>query len=161
MIRNVTLDDAQRLAEIYNYYIESSVITFEEEQIAVSDMRERIQYYSTANLPWLVFESGENILGFAYASLWRSRSAYRHSVESTIYLDKDSLGQGVGSKLYAQLFETLSALEFHIVIGGIALPNEASVALHEKLGFEKVAHFKEVGFKHDRWIDVGYWQKSL
>lgn len=161
MIRNVKLDDAKKLAEIYNYYVEHSVITFEETLITDSEMRGRIEQSENSNYPWLVFESKGNICGFAYAGLWKLRSAYRNTVESTIYLHSESVGQGVGSELYTSLIEKLSALGFHVVLGAIALPNAASVHLHEKMGFEKIAHFSEVGFKQERWVDVGYWQKML
>lgn len=161
MIRNVTFDDANVLAEIYNYYIEHSVITFEENCISADEMRERIKVSQASNYPWLVFESENKIFGYTYAGLWKTRSAYRNTVESTIYLHHQSIGRGVGSELYTALIEKLSALGFHVVIGAIALPNPASVKLHEKMGFEKVAQFSEVGFKHERWVDVGYWQRIL
>lgn len=161
MIRNVKLNDAKKLAEIYNYYVEHSVITFEETLITDSEMRGRIEQSEDSNYPWLVFESRGKICGFAYAGLWKLRSAYRNTVESTIYLHNESVGQGVGSELYTSLIEKLSALDFHVVLGAIALPNAASVHLHEKMGFEKIAQFSEVGFKQERWVDVGYWQKML
>jgi len=96
-----------------------------------------------------------------YASKWHGRSAYRFSTEITVYLAPAHVGRGIGSQLYARLFPILRDRGIHAVIGGIALPNEASVALHEKFGLEKVAHFKEVGYKFDRWIDVGSWQGIL
>ena len=89
------------------------------------------------------------------------RSAYRRSVESTIYLDDDCAGQGLGTTLYSALLDILVDQQVHCVLAGIALPNPGSVALHEKLGFEKVAHLAEVGNKFDRWVDVGYWQRLL
>jgi len=101
------------------------------------------------------------LLGYCYASKWKGRCAYRYSVESTVYLSPDATGKGIGSKLYGTLLAELRQRQFHTVIGGIALPNPASVALHEKLGFEKVAQFRQVGNKFGRWIDVGYWQLLL
>jgi L-amino acid N-acyltransferase YncA len=109
--------------------------------------------------PWIVAESEGRIVGYAYATQWRERRAYRFSVESTVYLASDAIGAGIGSALYASLLDRLQQLDVRCVIGGIALPNSASVALHEKLGFVKVAQFEKVGWKQDRWIDVGYWQK--
>ena len=97
-------------------------------------------------------------MGYAYATKWHKRAAYRHSVETSMYLAYDRQGQGIGSKLYAQVLRTLPERNVHAAIGGIALPNDASVALHEKFGFKKAAHYQEVGFKFDRWIDVGHWQ---
>jgi L-amino acid N-acyltransferase YncA len=89
------------------------------------------------------------------------RTAYRFSVETTVYLAENSIGRGTGTRLYEALIESLHNLHVHVVIGGIALPNPASVALHEKLGFVKAAQFSEVGFKFDHWVDVGYWQKLI
>ena len=115
----------------------------------------------SAPLPWLVAEQTDQVIGYAYASKWKERCAYRYSVESTVYLDPSFTGQGIGTKLYEALLAILQRNSIHIVIGGIALPNPASVALHERLGFNKVAHFKEVGYKFNRWVDVGYWEASL
>jgi len=100
-------------------------------------------------------------MGYAYANKWKSRRAYKHSVESTIYIQSGELYKGIGTILYGELINRLKNLGFHSIIGGIAMPNEASINLHEKLGFEKVAHFKEVGFKFEKWIDVGYWELLL
>lgn len=160
MIRTVSLDDASSLTEIYNNFVESTEVTFEETPISSQQMSRRIESV-TEIYPWLVFECEGRIVGYAYATAWRERSAYRHSVESTIYLAADVTGNGIGTVLYKALLEHLGELDVHCVIGGVALPNPASVALHEKLGFEKVAHFRQVGRKHKRWIDVGYWQKIV
>ncbi len=121
-------------------------------------MRARILEAAAARLSWLVAIDGSAIIGYAYASKWKGRCAYRHSVESTVYLAPSSTGNGVGRKLHAALIDRLQDRGVHTVIGGIALPNEASIALHERLGFEKVAQFKQVGFKQDRRIDAGHWQ---
>ncbi|MCF7688871.1 MAG: GNAT family N-acetyltransferase, partial [Cephaloticoccus sp.] len=115
----------------------------------------------TSKLPWLVCEVDGIMTGFAYASPWKGRCAYRFTVESTVYLAPDAFGRGLGTKLYSALIEAVQSLGQHSVIGGIALPNAASVALHEKLGFHKVAHFEQVGWKFNRWIDVGYWERLL
>jgi phosphinothricin acetyltransferase len=114
-----------------------------------------------AGLPWLVAEQDGRLLGYAYATRWRVRPAYRTSVESSVYLGGEAAGRGLGSALYRALLDALRRLDVHMVIGGIAQPNERSVALHEKLGFRKVAHFSEVGRKFGRWIDVGYWELRL
>jgi phosphinothricin acetyltransferase len=160
-IRPAEPDDAAAIAAIYNHYVATTCITFETDPVAAADMRERITETLMANLPWLVAEAGGEVSGYAYGSKWKGRCAYRYSVESTVYLDVSKTGQGIGKLLYVALIEALRARSLHAVIGGIALPNEASIALHERLGFEKVAHFKQVGFKQDRWIDVGYWQLLL
>lgn len=157
MIRTVVPEDAAEIREIYNHYILHSTVTFEETPVSLEGIAKRIKSLSLG-LPWVVCENGGEILGYAYAARWKSRSAYLRSVESTVYLRQGESNKGIGSRLYAALIKRLTTQGFHAVIGGIALPNQASIALHEKLGFEKVAHFKEVGFKFNRWIDVGYWQ---
>jgi L-amino acid N-acyltransferase YncA len=159
-IRPATPADSEAVARIYNHYILNTIISFEEEAVASVQMAERISETVSTPLPWIVAEQAGQIVGYAYASKWKGRCAYRHSVESTIYLDPGSTGQGIGTELYEALLAVLGSRSIHVVIGGIALPNPACVALHERLGFVKVAHFKEVGYKFNRWIDVGYWQKS-
>ncbi|MEX1033596.1 MAG: N-acetyltransferase family protein, partial [Cellvibrionaceae bacterium] len=147
MIRNASSEDAKAIARIYNHYIANTVITFEETELSSSDIAERLAENALADLPWFVAERDEKVVGYAYASKWKGRCAYRYSVEATVYLSPDVTGQGFGTKLYEMLFSELKARSFHAVIGGIALPNEASVALHETMGMKKVAHFNEVGFK--------------
>jgi len=161
MIRSATSKDSGQIAEIYNHYISTSIITFEEDPITSDEMSIRISATFQEKLPWLIFEHNGQILGYAYASKWKGRCAYRYSVESTVYLCHKNVSKGLGSKLYSELIKELKFKKFHTAIGGIALPNESSIGLHEKLGFEKVAHFKEVGNKFNQWIDVGYWQLKL
>lgn len=161
MIRQAADTDAEAIARIYNHYILHTTITFEEQPIAPSEMAGRIAAATAASLPWLVAEEEGGILGYAYASQWKGRCAYRFSVETTIYLAPHCLGKGLGTGLYQLLLEQLKELGLHVAIGGIALPNAASCALHEKLGFRKVAEFAEVGFKFGKWLDVGYWQLTL
>ena len=160
MIRAVKIEDSNEICDIYNYYVQHSIITFEEEPVPESEMKSRIEQ-TTKTLPWLVFEDSQKIMGYAYASEWKSRCAYKHSVESTVYLKNGASGNGIGSLLYQELMNQLKAKNIHAAIGGIALPNNASIALHEKLRFEKVAQFREVGYKFDQWIDVGYWELML
>jgi len=160
-LRFASSADAASICAIYNPYVATTTITFEEEVVTPQDMAQRIADVGAANLPWLVLEVDGRIAGYAYATKWRARSAYRYSVESTVYLDRAFAGQGLGRLLYGALLDELRKREVHVVIGGIALPNESSVGLHEKLGFLKVAHFAEVGMKFGRWIDVGYWELRL
>ena len=108
--------------------------------------------------PWLVAEEGGAVVGYAYAHPWRPRSGYRYAVESTVYLDPAHIGRGLGTALYQVLIDMLQQRHVHCALAGISISNTASIALHEKLGFRKVAHFRENGFKFGRWIDVGYWQ---
>lgn len=160
-LRSATPEDGAAVAAIYNLYIRETVVTFETEPVQDSVMSGRIAESLADGLPYLVATRDGKVAGFAYASKWKGRCAYRYSVESTVYLDPECTGGGIGTLLYRALIDEIGALNMHAVIGGISLPNDASVALHEKLGFEKVGQFSEVGFKFDRWVDVGYWQLTL
>ncbi|MGD9201829.1 MAG: GNAT family N-acetyltransferase, partial [Chitinispirillia bacterium] len=128
--------------------------------VDVVEMESRISEI-VSELPWLVFEDNKQILGYSFASHWKSRCAYRYSVESTVYVSPSFTNRNIETQLYAELINVLSEKNFHSVIGGIASPNHPSIKLHEKFGFEKVAQFKEVGWKFEKWIDVGYWQLKL
>lgn len=161
MIRAVTPADAGNIARIYNHYVAHTIVTFEESPVDVAEMRHRIEQTLAAGCPWFVAEDESGILGYAYATPWKRRPAYRFTMESTVYLDPPASGRGIGALLYETLFDALVARRTHAVIGVIALPNDASVRLHERFGMTKVAHFPEVGFKFDRWIDVGYWHRTL
>ena len=160
-IRDAVIMDAKAVADIYNHYVLNTTITFEEVAVLLDDMARRIADVQAAGLPWLVAEHDGAVVGYAYATKWRVRPAYRFSVESTVYLAHEFAGQGMGAALYSALLQKLTEISCHLVIGGIAQPNPGSVALHEKLGFQKVGEFAEVGFKFGGWIDVGYWQKKL
>lgn len=160
MIRNATLADTAVIAEIYNHYVLRDIATFEEEPVEAAEMARRMGEVA-AKFPWTVHEVDGRVLGYAYANTWKARAAYRHSVETTIYLHPDAVGRGIGYPLYMELLGRLQTMGFHAVMGGISLPNEASVRLHEKCGYKKVGEFKEVGFKFGKWIDVGYWQRIL
>ena len=140
MIRAAVESDSEGLAELYNHYVRHTHTTFETEPVSGAEMGSRVS---------------------ACAVRWKGRAAYRFSVESTIYLADGCGGRGLGVLLYRELLDQLRNRGMHAILAGIALPNEASVALHEKLGFEKVAHIREVGRKFEEWIDVGYWQLVL
>ena len=160
-IRAATSADAEAICAVYNHYIAHTTISFEEAPVTPADMAQRITDVNAANLPWLVLHDGGTLVGYAYATKWRVRQAYRFSVETSVYLDRHHTGKGAGKMLYEALLEELRQRELHLAIAGIAQPNEASVRLHERLGFKKVAHFAEVGRKFGDWIDVGYWQLPL
>jgi L-amino acid N-acyltransferase YncA len=160
MIRSANNTDTQAITDIYNYFVLNTVVTFEEESITNDEMAQRIRDVQNSYV-WLVYELNGRVVGYAYAGRWKVRSAYRHTVESSIYLDPSYTGKGIGKQLYEALIEELHTFEIHAVIGGAALPNEASVRLHESMGFKKIGHFEEVGFKFGRWVDVGYWQLIL
>ena len=160
MIRSVTTGDAAQICDIYNHYILETPTTFEEQPVTVDEMTRRIE--ATLKIfPWIVWEEGLGLMGYCYASKWKSRTAYRYAVESSVYLHPQAVGKGIGSQLFDTLLSKLRQQQIHTVIGGVALPNPASVALLEKSGFEKVAQFKQVGYKFNQWIDVGYWQMFL
>ncbi len=161
MIREATKNDAEAITEIYNYYIENSVIPFEEVALHPSDFIKRIKKVQDSGLSWLIAEQNSKVIGYAYAAKWNKRAAYKNTVEVSIYLSNQLKSKGWGTKLYNALFAILQTKSIHTVISGITLPNTASVALHEKFGMEKVAHFKEVGYKIGKWLDVGYWQVKL
>lgn len=160
MIRPINSKDIKRVTSIYNHYIQNTIATFEEEPVSENEMEARVKHIISKKLPWLVAEHEGNVIGYAYASPWKGRCAYRFSVEITVYLAHTELSRGWGSQLYTELMNLLSDSPINSIIAGIALPNPNSIALHEKLGMKKVAHFEKVGFKFDQWIDVGYWQKT-
>ena len=156
-IRTATAADAAGVATIYNWYIANTVITFEVEPVTGDEMARRMETVLAAH-DWLVLERGSELLGYAYAGRFHARAAYGYATESTIYLRHGVGGQGLGTTLYTELVRRIFARGYRHLIGGIALPNEPSVRLHEKLGFAKVAHYLHVGRKFERWIDVAYWQ---
>jgi L-amino acid N-acyltransferase YncA len=159
-IRACVETDAAAICEIYNHYVRETVITFEETPVTPAEMAQRIAEV-TARFPWLAAEERGAIVGYAYAAPWKARSAYRFSVETAIYVAEGHMSRGLGTVLYRELIDGLRRLGVHCAVGGIALPNPASIALHEKLGFKKIGQFVEVGRKLDRWVDVGYWELIL
>jgi phosphinothricin acetyltransferase len=159
-IRPVVVSDAAAICAIYNPYVQTTVITFEKADVSKAEMAKRIKEY-TAHYPWLVAEADGKVVAYAYATRWRTRAAYDWTLESTVYVDQAYTGRGIAKPLYLELLRLLKAQDIHVVVGCIALPNDASVALHERCGFVKVAHFPQVGRKFDRWVDVGYWQATL
>jgi phosphinothricin acetyltransferase len=161
MIRPVSPADAAAICDIYNYYIGNTVITFEEIPVKTAAMEERICTIS-AKYPYIVWEeaAGE-INGYAYVNTWKERSAYTFSAEVSIYIREGFQGRGMGRKLMERLLEEVRKTDIHTLVGGITLPNEGSIALHEKFGFKKTAYFGEIGYKFNRWLDVGYWQLIL
>lgn len=162
MIRNVTLNDAEALTRIYNHYIETSGATFEETPISEDELRKRINnIHFEKGFPFIVIEENSEVIGYAYASTFRERIAYRYTVESTVYVDPQHFKKGIGKQLYADLIDLLKQQDFHSVIGVITLPNDASVKLHEEFGFKKAGHFTEVGKKFGRWMNVGFWELIL
>ena len=166
MIRPVGLEDAEEICAIYNYYIENTIISFEETPLKPAEMEERIRKIS-ASYPCIVWEEDaggaceKRINGYACVNTWKERSAYRYSTELSIYVRNGFQGRGIGSKLMEKLIEEVRKTDIHTMVAGIALPNERSVVLHEKFGFKKIAQFEEIGRKFNKWHDVGYWELIL
>lgn len=154
-------EDAAAIAAIYAPYVLSGTQTFETELPDADAIGDRMT--AAGDLyPWLVATSVDGaVLGYAYAGKFRERAAYRHVVETTIYVDASAARRGIGRRLYETLLATLRAQGFTQAIGLIALPNAGSVGLHEALGFRHVGTNAAVGYKNGRWIDVGLWQLEL
>lgn len=161
IVREAQDSDVPAILEIYNPYITRTAVSFEEEPVTEPEIRRRIEEVQSYALPWLCAELDGRLAGYAYATRWRERSAYRFTAETTIYLAEGFLGRGIGNRLYSALLDRVHAAGMHQVMAVITLPNPASVRLHEKLGYVKVAHFSQVGYKFDRWLDVGYWQLAI
>lgn len=160
MIRSVNISDAKDITRIYNHFIKNSIVTFEEDILSRGDMEKRIKGINL-RYPYIVLELDGKIKGYAYAACWKSRLAYIFTVESTVYLEPGTEGNGYGYALYSHLIELLKQQGMHNVIGGISLPNPASEKLHEKCGFKYLGKFSEVGYKFNKWIDVAYWELIL
>ncbi|HXV14466.1 MAG TPA: GNAT family N-acetyltransferase [Candidatus Krumholzibacteria bacterium] len=159
-LRLATPADATGCLDIYRPFVESSHTTFETEVPSPDEFARRIEVTLTQR-PWVVAEEDGRILGYAYASPIKDRLAYQWSAEVAIYVAADARRRGLGRALYEALFRCLAGLGYVNAIGIIALPNDASIALHESLGFQKIAHLKEIGFKRGAWHDSGWWQKRL
>ena len=159
-IRAATAAEAAAIAAIYAPYVEESVVSFEAEAPDRTEMRRRIEGGGDL-YPWFVGEVDGAVAGYAYASAFRARAAYRFTVETSVYLAPAAQGRGLGERLYRTLIETLTAQGFTQAIGAITLPNPASVHLHEKLGFVQAGTYRRVGYKFGRWLDVSLWQRAL
>ena len=160
-IRLATTADADAIAGIYGPYCTDSRISFEEAAPGAEEMARRMEGERPGFHPWFVAEEGGAALGYAASSPFRTRPAYRWSVETGIYLAPAAQGRGIGRALLATMLGTLERQGYVSAIGAIALPNAASVALHEKLGFERVGAYRGTGFKQGEWLDVSLWQKDL
>jgi L-amino acid N-acyltransferase YncA len=160
ILRVAELSDAEAIAAIYAPIVRETAISFETEPPSVDVLAARIQATLPSH-PWLVAVRAGEVVGYAYASQHAQRGAYRWSVNVTAYLAETARGQGVGRRLYDALIPILKAQGFRSAFAGIALPNDASIGLHEAVGFERLGVYKDVGFKLGQWRDVGYWRLSL
>lgn len=169
LLRPAQRDDCEAIARIYRHFVAHSVATFDETPPTADDFRRRLQAAHDAGLPWWVCvepqddSSGPSeaaISGFACANPWKTKSAYRYCAETSIYLQPDQHGRGRGLALYQAFLSALDKSPIRHAIACISLPNPGSIRLHEQLGFSEVGRFKRVGYKFERWIDVGYWQRE-
>jgi L-amino acid N-acyltransferase YncA len=159
-IRAATQADAAALREIYRPYVERTAISFEAEVPSVEEFAGRIAKYAKG-WDWVVAEEDGTCLGYAYGSAHRERAAYRWSVETSVYVHENHQRRGIATAAYAELLERLTVKGYCNAFAGIALPNDASVALHQRLGFEMIGVFRRVGRKFDRWHDVAWLQRRL
>jgi L-amino acid N-acyltransferase YncA len=158
-VRAASGRDAAGVAAVYRPYVVGSAASFEQDPPEEDEVRRRM--FASPQLPWLVAERDGVLVGYAYASRHRERPAYRWSVEVSVYLVPPEAGRGTGRRLYEGLLRAVHDLGYVSVFAGITLPNDASVGLHEAMGFVPVGIFRRVGFKHGRWHDVGWWQRTL
>ncbi|MEE4331217.1 MAG: N-acetyltransferase family protein [Wenzhouxiangella sp.] len=158
LVRPATPEDSEAIASIYNRYVLESTATFELTPVDTATVAERMAS-SPSGLCWQVVEgSAGRVVGYASVAPWKPRGGYARTVETSVFVDIASHGSGFGKAVYGQLLDAVWAHGYHAALAGIALPNAASVALHERLGFRPAGVLREVGFKLGRWIDIGYWQ---
>jgi L-amino acid N-acyltransferase YncA len=159
-LRMATADDAAPIADIYAPLVRDTAITFETEPPSAAEMRTRI-VGTTMRFPWLVADDAGAVTGFAYAGRHRRRTAYAWAADVSVYVAADTRRSGIGRGLYTALLDLLAAQGYANAFAGVALPNDASVGLHETLGFTLVGVYESVGYKLDEWWDVGWWQRRL
>ncbi|MDP4277000.1 MAG: N-acetyltransferase family protein [Bacteroidota bacterium] len=159
-IRRAEISDAAAIVELYNWYIVNTSITFETEPISVEEMKMRMEE-KLDNYDWLVAEIDDVLVGYAYYGSFRSRAAYQHTVESTIYLSREFKGQGIGSRLYKELIDSAKNKKYREMLAVIAIPNPESISFHKKMGFLEVGVMKKIGYKFNCYVDVSFLQKSL
>ena len=159
-VRIATETDAEAIAAIYAPYVRDTAISFDEDPPGPEEMRRRLAS-SRDVYPFLVFDDGEGVQGYAYASAHRSKLAYRWSVETTVYTVRHLYRRGIGRALYSRLIDLLVRQGFHAAFAGIVPPNEGSVGLHEAMGFVYLGTFPEIGFKHGQFHDLGWWRRTL
>lgn len=157
-LRKMALSDATKICDIYNYYVENTVVTFETVAVSESEMQERIREIIDSGNPAFVIEVDGKMAGYCYLHLWKERAAYTYSKEVSIYLHKDMRGKGIGGFLFDHLLKSVDSNSTHVLMAIITVPNEVSVKLHEKFGFKQVGYMKQVGRKFGEWRDVGYWE---
>lgn len=153
MIRPVRPDDVESITRIYNHYVLNTTVTFETAALTIAQMKERMESIARSH-PYFVDEEDGKVVAYCCAHPWKERAAYLHTWENTIYVDACAEHQHIGTALMKKLIEACRPTDCHALIACITEENAASIAFHEKLGFKKVSHFKEVGQKFGRWLDV-------
>lgn len=158
MIREVEKKDMAAIASIYNQYIRQTVVTFDTQPVTAGEMEKRLMALPLS-FPCLVYGEEGEVQGYCYVHPWKSKEAYRHTAECTVYLHPDRRGKGIGRRLLEMLLERVKqTTDIRVIVSCITLPNEPSVRLHERLGFGQVSHFRQVGYKFGNWLDVGDWE---
>ncbi len=157
-IRSVALEDTAAICAIYNYYVQETAVTFETVPVSEVEMETRVKEVLLAGLPYLVIEVKSVVVGYCYLHEWNRKSAYSTTKELTIYLHRDFIGCGLGTRLFRHLLDVVDRNSTHVLLSGITIPNEGSVRLHEKFGFKQVSHLHQVGWKLKEWRDVGHWE---
>jgi len=160
IIKSLTKNYAEEICTIYNYYINSSIATFEEDEVSVEEMVKRLKKIEQKYIGYVYEEEG-SVLGYAYIDEFKGRSAYRKTCESTIYIKNDSLRLGIGKKLYSSIIGSAREMEFHSIVAVVASPNNCSEKLHSSMGFSIQGTLREVGYKFGKFIDISYWQLIL
>lgn len=160
MIRPYDHQDAEALCAIYNSYVEEGIYTLDLKPMTLKGFQAKCKSISQ-KFPFLVYEDKGQLLAYAYGNEWKIKKGYRYTLESTIYVSPHAIGKGIGTQLYRALLKSIKKKGFKNVVACLTLPNAASVALHENMGFIKVAHFQNIAEKFDKQVDVGYWQLLL
>ena len=161
VLRPYRPEDIPAVTKIYGHYVRETVITFETEMPSETEMAERFGKLKALGHPLIIAERAGEVMGYAYASFYRPRAAYRFTCENSIYLSKDVVGQGIGGRLLEALLDQCRTAGFKQMIAVITAERANSIRLHEKLGFRKVAHYEAVGFKFDRWLDIVHMQRAI
>ncbi len=161
-VRNARDEDVARLTEIYNYYVINTHVTFDIVPSSIEQRREWLSHYASTG-PHRVLVAAEDgrVQAYASSSPFRPRAAYATSIETSVYCDPSATGRGIGKLLYERLFEAIEGEDVHRAYAGVALPNDASVALHERFGFTHIGTYTEVGRKLDRYWDVAWYEKQV
>ena len=161
-VRPAVLDDLPALTAIYNHYVVHTTITFDVKPFEPAERRAWFDdHAATGRHRLLVATDHGDVVGYATTSRWRAKAAYDSTVESSVYCRADALGRGIGTRLYGALFEALASEDVHQIVAGVAQPNDASVALHERFGFRRVGVFSSVGRKFNKYWDVAWFERPL